>query len=129
MIQVPYVKTAMHNHSRLGSDVIVGRRFELPEALSFEEKFGPDDQFAAPPTHRTTFMQEGTLRISMSYIGTTKSGLFKVCNNFSSKNRNPRKQSTAPWMGFTEVASITPMVSEGKKNVVQPVSSGMSELR
>lgn len=52
MIQVPYVKTAMHNHSRLGSDVIVGRRFELPEALSFEEKFGPDDQFAAPhPPH------------------------------------------------------------------------------
>jgi hypothetical protein len=40
-----------------------------------------------------------------------------------------RKQSTAPWIGFTEVASITPIVSLGMKNVVQPESSGISEFR
>lgn len=66
MIQVRYVKTTMHNLSRLSSDVTVGGRFELPEAWSFEEKFSADDQLAAPRTHCTTFMQERTLRISMS---------------------------------------------------------------
>lgn len=40
-----------------------------------------------------------------------------------------RKHSTAPWMGLTEVASITPSSSEGRKNVVQPVSLGISEFR
>ena len=40
-----------------------------------------------------------------------------------------RKHNTAPCTGFTEVASSTPISSEGRKNVVQPVSLGISLLR